>query len=310
MLQFMQCICSSFMQAGVQERCAILSKNVVKVGVISLISDGFSEYSHYEVIKLRMLSRLPFRHIMDTLCIVALVLALAFAAMPLYRGARLPGEGPALAASEPGELQKGYTVVLDAGHGGEDGGAVGSKSGVVEAGLNLSVVKLVQAGLEEQGVRVVLTRTDADALARGKQADMQARKAIMNGPGVDIVVSIHMNKFTDPSVKGPMAFYMKGSQEGQRLAEVVIQAVCEAVGSPVRKANPGDYFVIRESPAPSVLVECGFLSNAEDEALLQDEAHQKKLAAGVVKGVMDYFALLGQAPSPSPGGPAGPSPAP
>lgn len=302
------------MQAGVQEKSAILSENVVKVGVISLISGGFSEYSHYEVIRLRVLSRLPLRHILDTLCIVALVLFLAFAAMPLYRGSQLPSEDSALAASEPGELQKGYTVVLDAGHGGADGGAVGPKSGVAEAGLNLSVTKLVQAGLEKQGVRVILTRAGEEALAQGKQADMQARKAIMNEAGVDIVVSIHMNKFTDPSVKGPMAFYMKGSQEGQRLAELVINAVCEAVGSPARKANPGDYFVIRESPAPSVLVECGFLSNAEDEALLQDEAHQKKLAQGIVKGVMGYLGLLsqeaGEAPSPAPTAPAGPVPTP
>ena len=69
----------------------------------------------------------------------------------------------------------------------------------------------------------------------------------------------------------------------QHLAELVIASVCEAVGRPVRSANPGDYFVIRESPAPSVLVECGFLSNAEDEALLQTEEHQQKLVRGIEK---------------------------
>ena len=70
----------------------------------------------------------------------------------------------------------------------------------------------------------------------------------------------------------------------------MIASVCEAVGRPVRNANPGDYFVIRESPAPSVLVECGFLSNAEDEALLQTEAHQQKLARGIVEGILAYLA--------------------
>ena len=252
------------------------------------------------------LSRPPVRHILDTLAIVVIVVLLAFASLPLYQGATLPMQEGALPASEPGRLEAGYTVVLDAGHGGEDGGAVGSKTGVVEAGLNLSVAKLVQAGLEAQGVRVILTREGEDALAKGKKADMQARKVIMNNPDVDMVVSIHMNKFTDPSVKGPMAFYMQGSANGQRLAELVIASVCESIGVPARKANPGDYFIIRESPAPSVLVECGFLSNAEDEILLQDPAHQQLLADGVTAGVMAYFAQMAQAspslsPTPTPG---------
>lgn len=242
---------------------------------------------------------LPFRHILDTLSIVALVLLLTFAARPLYR-AQIPRKEGALPASGPEELQKGYTVVLDAGHGGVDGGAVGSKTGVVEAGLNLAIVKLVQAGLEEQGVRVLLTRTGEDALARGKKPDMQARKVIINQPEVDIVVSIHMNKFKDASVRGPMAFYMKGSEEGRRLAELVIAAVCEAVERPVRKANPADYFMIRESPSPSVLVECGFLSNAEEEALLQDPQYQRILAEGIVQGVMAYLESLAEEPLPTP----------
>lgn len=89
-----------------------------------------------------------------------------------------------------------------------------------------------------------------------------------------------------------MAFYMKGSAEGRCLAELVIAAVCKAVDSPVRKANPADYFMIRESPSPSVLVECGFLSNASDETLLQDPQYQRRLAGGVVQGVMDYLNSL------------------
>ncbi|MEA5058532.1 MAG: N-acetylmuramoyl-L-alanine amidase [Candidatus Pelethousia sp.] len=245
--------------------------------------------------KLRSLS---FRHVFDTLSIVAVVLLLTFLAMPLYR-TQLP-LGGAMPASELGDMQQGYTVVLDAGHGGVDGGAVGSKTGIAEAGLNLTVVKLVQAELEEEGVRVLLTRTDENALARGKKADMQARKAIMNKPGVDIVVSIHMNKFTDSSVKGPMAFYMKGSDEGRRLAELVITAVCESVEAPSRKANPADFFMIRESPSPSVLVECGFLSNPAEEALLQDPQYQRKLASGVVKGVMDFLRSMALEPSGKP----------
>ena len=216
-------------------------------------------------------------------------------------GAEAPGaETPGVEAAGAETPAHAYTVVVDAGHGGVDGGAVGSKTGVVEAGLNLTVAFAVRDALEAEGINVLMTRTDEDALADTKQGDMQARRKLMNTEGVDLVVSVHMNRFTDPSISGPMAFYMKGSAEGQRLAERVIASVCEAVGRPVRSANPGDYFVIRESPAPSVLVECGFLSNAEDEALLRTEAHQQKLARGIVEGILAYLAE-GSGASASPG---------
>ena len=234
-----------------------------------LISQGFNEYSHYEVILLRRLTTPALRHVADTLFILALVIGLALAARPLYASSALPIPS-ALPASEPGGQVPGYTIVVDPGHGGKDGGAIGARTGIPEAGLNLTVSQLVQAGLEAAGYQVILTRGDADALGPDKQSDMAARKAIMNQPGVDLVVSIHMNKFSDPSVSGPMAFYMQGSQPGEALATQVIQALCTALDRPLRKANPGDYFVIRESTPPSVLVECGFLSNAQDESLLQD----------------------------------------
>ena len=180
-------------------------------------------------------------------------------------------------------------IILDAGHGGKDGGAVGV-SGVQEAGINLEVARLVESGLREAGFAVEMTRRDEGALGENKRADMEARREIMRQDGVCAVVSIHMNKFRDSAIKGPMAFYMKGSEEGEKLATQVITAVCESIGNPKRPANPGDYFVLRESVAPAVIIECGFLSNASDENLLQDPAHQKKLAAGIVAGVAAYFA--------------------
>lgn len=183
----------------------------------------------------------------------------------------------------------GLTIVVDAGHGGSDGGAVGSNTGVKEAGLNLMVASRVAALLAEQGAAVMMTRTGEEALAQTKQGDMAARKEILNTPGVDMVVSIHMNKFTDPSISGAMAYYMAGSEQGQKLAQSVIDAVCAALERPKRLANPGDYFIIRECPCPAVLVECGFLSNAGDEKALQDPAHQEKLARSIAEGVMDYW---------------------
>ncbi len=239
--------------------------------------------------------RFPMRYVTDILCALALVALLCVAAVPLCMGDPLSGElrggeEAALEATPTDEpIRRAYTVVLDVGHGGVDGGAVGIHTGVVEAGLNLIVAKKVGAELEAQGVTVVLTREDENALAKGKKPDMQARKEIMSGENVDVVISIHMNKFRDTSVKGPMAFYMKESGEGEKLATCVIKGVCEAVGFPQRKANPGDYFVIRESPVPAALVECGFLSNSEEELLLQDEAYQQKLAEGIAQGVTAYL---------------------
>ena len=157
---------------------------------------------------------------------------------------------------------RGFTVILDAGHGGADGGAVGV-NGTVEAGLNLMVAELVRDALNDAGCTVIMTRTGADALADSKSADMQARRDIIS-QDADAVVSIHMNKFSDRSVKGSMAFYMIGSDEGKLLAQSVINAVTAATGQGSRLANPGDYFIIRECPAPAVLVECGFLSNSAE----------------------------------------------
>lgn len=182
------------------------------------------------------------------------------------------------------------TVVVDAGHGGSDGGAVGSGSGVPEAGLNLAVAERLAALLQENGLTVIMTRSTGAALADTKRGDMQVRKTILSGPDVDLVVSIHMNKFTDPAVSGAMAYYMLGSEEGRRLAQQLIDALCDATGRPRRLANPGDYFVLRECPAPAALVECGFLSNASEEKKLLQPEYQQLLAEAVAKGVLAYLA--------------------
>ncbi|MEG1523955.1 MAG: N-acetylmuramoyl-L-alanine amidase [Clostridia bacterium] len=182
-----------------------------------------------------------------------------------------------------------FTVVVDAGHGGFDGGAVGSVSGVKEEGLNLAVAKLVSDRLTAKGMQVVLTRETNEALAPTKARDMAARRNLFREENVDLVLSIHMNQFSDPDVSGAMAYYMTGSKEGQRLAQTVIDSVCDAIGRNRRLANPGDYFVIRECACPAVLIECGFLSNAEDERALQTPDYQEKLASSIADGIVAYL---------------------
>lgn len=212
-------------------------------------------------------------------------------------------------------LSQGETCILiDPGHGGSDGGAVGSCTGVVEAGLNLQVANYLREALEREGFRVLMTRQDENALAGTKSADMAARKNLIRGDYVDLVVSIHMNKFTDPTVSGPMAFYMQGSGEGQRLAQAVIDRVTQGVGRPRRLANPGDYFVLRVGSAPAVLVECGFLSNPKEEQQLQTDSYQQLLAQSIAEGILDYLnpagALVPQETPPPSGAQESPLPAP
>ena len=182
-----------------------------------------------------------------------------------------------------------YFVILDYGHGGFDSGATGTDTGVLESDLNLLVGERVARALEDRGCFVLRTRTDPDALAGTKRDDMAYRGAILCTDGADCTVSIHMNKFSDRSVKGPMCYFQAGAKDGQALADCVIEAVCASLGRDPRPANPGNNFVTRLPSVPSVLVECGFLSNPEDERNLQDPDYQQKLADGIAEGVIAYL---------------------
>ncbi len=209
-----------------------------------------------------------------------------------WLGMRAPTSIPTIASvsNECDPIPDGAAaVVIDAGHGGSDGGATGTETGVIESELNLIVAKKLSDELTSRGFYVIMTRTGEGAIAGSKDADMKRRGEIMNMPGVDLVVSIHMNKYRDRTVSGPMVFYMKGSDEGKRLAENVMSCICEAIGRPQRKANPEDLYVLRVPEAPSVLVECGFLSNASDEALLMTQEHREKLVKGIADGIVKYY---------------------
>ncbi len=182
-----------------------------------------------------------------------------------------------------------YFVILDYGHGGADVGAIGVDTGVYESDLNLLIGERVARALEDRGCFVLRTRTSADALADTKRDDMAKRGAILCTEGADCTVSIHMNKFGDRRVKGPMCYFQAGADEGQALAQCVIDALCAALGRDSRLANPGNNYVTRIPSVPSVLVECGFLSNPEDEQALQDPDYQQTLADAIADGVIAYL---------------------
>ena len=182
-----------------------------------------------------------------------------------------------------------YYVILDYGHGGSDCGAVGVDTGVLESDLNLQIGERTAKALEDRGCFVLRTRTGPDAIGKTKRDDMALRGAILCSEGADCTVSIHMNKFSDRSVKGPMCYFQAGADDGQELAQAVIDALCTAIGRNRRLANPGNNYVTRIPSVPSVLIECGFLSNPEDERNLQDDAFQQLLADAIADGVLAYL---------------------
>lgn len=182
------------------------------------------------------------------------------------------------------------TIVLDAGHGGWDPGKTGT-NGADEKLLNLAVVEKLAEYLEQGGAEVILTRDSDAALGKGKKADMAERKKIVNETGADILVSIHQNAFPSARAKGAQVFYHKSSEKGKVLAECVQESLRSRVdGSNIRQAKENkEYYILRTTEIPAVIVECGFLSNAEEERLLNDAEYQEKLAWAIYCGILDYF---------------------
>lgn len=195
----------------------------------------------------------------------------------------------ATTAPEPMPTPPRWYVIVDAGHGGFDAGASGADTGVREAALNLQVALLVQEALENAGAKVLMTRTDGEALGGSKREDMARRGQLLQTEGADAAVSIHMNKFPDRKIRGPMAYYQAGADPGRALAASIIDRLTAAIGLKPRLPNPGNNFVTRVPSCPAVLVECGFLSHPEEERLLQDEAYQKAIAEAIARGVIGYL---------------------
>lgn len=182
-------------------------------------------------------------------------------------------------------------IILDAGHGGWDPGKVGT-IGADEKDINLSIMLKLQSFLEQGGATVYITRDTDEALGDTKNEDMKQRKVIANENDGDILISIHQNAFTTQSAKGSQVFYYETSEEGESLALSVQEALKRYVDTSNEremKAN-ADYYVLRTTEIPAILIECGFLSNREEEQALNDPIYQEKMAWGIYMGVLDYFA--------------------
>lgn len=189
----------------------------------------------------------------------------------------------------------GKTIVLDPGHGGNDVGAVGTILGVTDAAVGLGVAEKLKVMLEAQGANVVMTRTDNNTAV-----ELYSRPALSNSLEADLFISIHADSTKPNAIPyGSKVFYYAGHEymtltAQKYIREELANAVQEGIAAAtLRKSTvaSNSYAVIRENNSPCLLVECGFLSNAEDEALLATEEYRQKLADGIFAGVSKYFNL-------------------
>ena len=187
------------------------------------------------------------------------------------------------------------TVVLDAGHGGIDGGVVGVESGKKESDINLEITFMLQARFEEAGFNVVLTRkTEAGLYGLAtdgfKKRDMRRRAEIIQSSNPALVLSVHQNFYSLRSRRGAQVFFRESNEASVNLA-CQIQSSLNAMPECVRQVSPlkGDYYILNCNDFPSVIVECGFLSNAEDEKLLLSDEYRVKLVEAIVTGALTFL---------------------
>ncbi len=188
-----------------------------------------------------------------------------------------------------------YTIVIDAGHGGIDNGSIGY-SGTLESEINLWYAKTLQQYCTEFGFFVTMTRSNDNGLyspfaKNKKKDDMKQRQKIIENTSPDIVISIHMNSFPESSSRGAQVFYAKDSEAGKLLADSIQDQFVKNLVKPRQSSEVGDYYIVNCTTAPSVIVECGFVSNPEEEQLLLQEDYKDKVCYSVVCGILKYLMI-------------------
>ena len=201
------------------------------------------------------------------------------------------------------------TIILDAGHGFPDGGASSNTGKIVESNLNLEIVLKLQKLLELSNFTVILTRSDengiyketADTIRKKKISDMENRVNISKDYPDAIYISIHMNKLDNSSVKGFEVFYSNtqslnnkhfNKYDSKTCANYIFENLKEAIPNTSNNKKIKEIkniYIIKHVEIPTTIVECGFLSNPEEEQLLLTDEYQNKLAWGIYTGILDYF---------------------
>lgn len=182
----------------------------------------------------------------------------------------------------------GISIVIDAGHGGEDPGKVGINN-ALEKDINLAISLKLKTLLENKGFTVYLTRKD-DSAPDSKKEDMTSRMDYIKEIMPDFIVSIHQNSFTDESVNGPQVFFYSESADGKSFAQVMQSEINNYIKpfKPRATQANNNYYLLKNSPAPIVIVECGFLSNPTEAGLLITDSYQQKIARAIYFGIVAY----------------------
>ena len=190
---------------------------------------------------------------------------------------------------------KGKKIVIDPGHGGNDAGAIGP-TGVMEKNVTLKVSLELKKLLEAEGATVILTReTDRTVSEKGAKAsdieELGARCDVANRNGADIFISIHADSFTRPEARGTTGYYYSKSTSGrgQKLADCIRRNLVEQLGTPSRGTQPCNFYVVKHTDMPATLIELGFISNKDEEKLLDSKEGVLKAAQGIFDGIEDYF---------------------
>ncbi len=188
-----------------------------------------------------------------------------------------------------------FCVVIDAGHGGMDGGAVGTRTKVTEKEINLLIANELAALFSVNDFRVVMTRTQdvglyGDTSPGFKRRDLAARKKIIEEANADLVISIHLNTCGSAAREGAQVFF-NGESVRSRAFGRCVQTALNKSEDCVRAANAisGDFYMVTCTPVPSVLVECGFLSSPVDEARLLTEKYRESLAYSIYCGSVFFL---------------------
>lgn len=196
------------------------------------------------------------------------------------------------------EEEKRKIILVDPGHGGMDGGAV-SKNGTVEKDINLSIGKKLKTEFEKSGYKVYMTREedkglyeDTGTIRKKKREDLANRCKLKEELNADMFLSIHLNMFPQSKYSGAQVWY-SSYEDSKKLANIIQNTLREELDpNNNRKEKPAldSYRILRDGyKAPAVIIECGFLSNPEEEAKLKSDEYQQKIAEAIAKGVNKYY---------------------
>lgn len=190
------------------------------------------------------------------------------------------------------------TVLIDAGHGGADGGA--SANGITEKDINLSVALKLKDIVEQNGGTVIMTRDGDYSTAdqnrsngtSAKKSDLKRRVEMISESGANMFISIHMNKFPQEKYWGAQVFYAATPANSRKLGESIQSALPRVLNDGNERAakkTTGNIFILKNASVPSVIVECGFLSNPDEAEKLKNSDYQTKLADAIFEGISDYL---------------------